>query len=158
MSDIGTDTREIAVRMMPWDSPPTYTSKEVPDWELLRVHALRLADAFHEVRDRWQVTGRQLAAAIEGIAELETDLETMTRTAAHQGDLLDQAQTEAKRLLAIVERYREHLRRMQADATTYLIPDLTDCGRDWFISRILWHLDGPQGRAIEALAEKGAER
>jgi len=63
---------------------------------------------------------------------------------------------EAKRLLAIVERYREHLRRMQADATTYLIPDRPDCGRDWFISRILWHLDGPQERAIEALAEKEA--
>jgi len=98
MSDIGTDTREIAARMMPWDSPPTYTSKEVPDWELLRVHALRLADAFHGVRDRWQETGSQLAAAIEGIVELETDLETMTRTAAHQGDLLDQAQAEVGRL------------------------------------------------------------
>jgi len=63
---------------------------------------------------------------------------------------------EVGRLRAIVERYRAHLRHMQADATTYLIPDLTDCGRDWFISRILWHLDGPQERAIEAaLAASG---
>ena len=60
-----------------------------------------------------------------------------------------------ERLRATVERYRAHLRRMQADATTYLMPDRPDCDRAWFISRILWHLDGPQERAIEALAASG---
>ena len=60
-----------------------------------------------------------------------------------------------ERLRATVERYRAHLQRMQADATTYLMPDRPDCDRAWFISRILWHLDGPQERAIEALAASG---
>jgi len=36
----------------------------------------------------------QLAQAVERVGELEADLETMTRTAANQGDLLDQAQAE----------------------------------------------------------------
>ena len=37
------------------------------------------------------------------------------------------------------------LRSMQADAVRYLLPD-NDCDRDWFVSRMLWHLDGPEQR------------
>lgn len=37
------------------------------------------------------------------------------------------------------------IRAMQQDATKYLIPD-NECGQDWFVSRMLWHLDGPQQR------------
>lgn len=53
MSCLASDTRRIAARMTPWDYPQTYTSADVPDWEYLRVHALRLADGFEELRDEW---------------------------------------------------------------------------------------------------------
>ena len=42
---------------------------------------------------------------------------------------------------------------MQADAEMYLMPD-NECGKDWFISRILWHLDGPEQRATMERAQK----
>ena len=41
---------------------------------------------------------------------------------------------------------------MQADAEKYLMPD-NECGRDWFINRILWHLDGPEQRAAMERAQ-----
>ena len=44
--------------------------------------------------DSFPCVVRQLAQAEERVGELEADLETMTRTAANQGDLLDQAQAE----------------------------------------------------------------
>lgn len=50
MSNIASDTRDIAQRMTKWESPfLRYTSIDIPDWEYLRVHSLRLADAFDEV-------------------------------------------------------------------------------------------------------------
>jgi len=118
MSDIGTDTREIAARMMPWDSPPTYTSKEVPDWELLRVHALRLADAFHGVRDRWQETGsqlarlreenpelrRRLAQAEERVKALKKALADMWTLRQEAANARDGARADVERLQAIVDR------------------------------------------------------
>ena len=42
------------------------------------------------------------------------------------------------------------LRAMQADARTYLTPD-SGCGADWFVSRMLWHLDGPEQRAAQGI-------
>lgn len=51
MSDIATDTRAIAERIR---IPPKRRSEtEYSDIELLKVHALRLASAFEEVRDEW---------------------------------------------------------------------------------------------------------
>ena len=62
MSDIATDTRAIAKRMKPWNSPSrTYASSDVPDSEYLRVTSLRLADAFEEVRADLQATQRDNA-------------------------------------------------------------------------------------------------
>ncbi len=43
--------------------------------------------------------------------------------------------------------YDEHMARMQADSEKYLIPD-NECGIHWFVSRMLWHLDGPEQRAL----------
>ena len=40
------------------------------------------------------------------------------------------------------------IKKMQADATMYLIPD-NECGAEWFISRTLWHLDGPEQREAQ---------
>ena len=40
------------------------------------------------------------------------------------------------------------LRRMQSDATKYLTPD-SGCGVEWFVRRMLWHLDGPQQRKAQ---------
>jgi hypothetical protein len=42
------------------------------------------------------------------------------------------------------------LRAMQADARTYLTPG-GGCGADWFVSRMLWHLDGPEQRAAQGV-------
>ena len=50
-----------------------------------------------------------------------------------------------------VERLDALLRTMQADAITYLTPD-SGCGADWFVSRMLWHLDGPQQRDAQGPA------
>lgn len=47
-----------------------------------------------------------------------------------------------------VERLDAMLRAMQADMRTYLTPG-SGCGADWFVSRMLWHLDGPQQRAAQ---------
>lgn len=39
-------------------------------------------------------------------------------------------------------------RKMQADAATYLEPG-NNLGQDWFVSRMLWHLDGPEQREAQ---------
>lgn len=44
------------------------------------------------------------------------------------------------------------LKAMQSDAVAYLVPD-NDCGADWFVNRMLWHLDGPQQRAAQTALE-----
>jgi len=50
MSNISSDTRAIAERMTPWDpSQITYSIGEIPDWEYLRVHAIRLSMTFDGV-------------------------------------------------------------------------------------------------------------
>ena len=40
------------------------------------------------------------------------------------------------------------LRDMQADAVRYLVPD-NNCGAEWFVSRMLSHLDGPKQREAQ---------
>jgi hypothetical protein len=47
-----------------------------------------------------------------------------------------------------LERLDALLRSMQADAVRYLVPD-NDCGAEWFVSRTLWHLDGPVQREAQ---------
>ena len=47
-----------------------------------------------------------------------------------------------------VERLNALLRAMQADAVKYLTPG-SGCGAEWFVSRMLWHLDGPEQRAAQ---------
>ena len=51
-----------------------------------------------------------------------------------------------------LERLEALLRAMQADAVTYLTPG-SGCGSDWFVSRMLWHLDGPEQRAAQGIPE-----
>ncbi len=46
------------------------------------------------------------------------------------------------------------LRSMQADAVRYLVPD-NDCGADWFVSRMLWHLDDPAQREAQGGVSNG---
>ena len=74
MSDTATDTRNIAKRMKRW-VPPTnsFKSSDVPDSEYLRVHALRLADRFVEVRENWHQSNREGAAKDKRISELEAE-------------------------------------------------------------------------------------
>jgi len=66
-------------------------------------------------------------------------------TAAAAGSPLERG---VGRLAEKVARLDALLRSMQADAVTYLTPD-SECGADWFVSRMLWHLDGPEQRAAQ---------
>jgi hypothetical protein len=51
VSDIASDVEAIISRMKPWDSPQSYTSADVPDWEYLRSSAKALVYWFREMRD-----------------------------------------------------------------------------------------------------------
>jgi len=42
-----------------------------------------------------------------------------------------------------------HIEAMQRDAVAYLTPDDTGRNRDWFVSRMLWQLDGPEQRTMQ---------
>jgi len=44
----------------------------------------------------------------------------------------------------------------QAEAELYLIPN-NDCNQYWFVSRMLWHLDGPTQRALKAAIDAAME-
>jgi hypothetical protein len=46
----------------------------------------------------------------------------------------------------------ELLEAMQADMAKFLVLD-NGCGTDWFVNRMIWHLDGPQQRAAQAALE-----
>jgi len=62
MSSIITDTVDIATRMNRWQPPGRiYSSKDVPDWELLTVHAIRLADAADDLMRRNRIFAAMLA-------------------------------------------------------------------------------------------------
>jgi len=74
-SDISTDTEDIARRMTPWVSPVcTYKSSDVPDSELLRVHALRLCEAFRDVRDQWHEKAREADRLRKAAAFVHDDI------------------------------------------------------------------------------------
>lgn len=49
----------------------------------------------------------------------------------------------------IVFGFNQHLLTMQADCMAYLEPTNTKCGKDWFINRMVYHLDGPAQRRIQ---------
>ena len=42
-------------------------------------------------------------------------------------------------------------RKMQADMVAYLEPG-NDCGQDWFVNRMIWHMDGPEQREAQGEA------
>ncbi len=58
--------------------------------------------------------------------------------ACDEAQLREQAAEKLEKLDAL-------LRSMQADAVRYLMPH-SGCGAEWFVSRVLWHLDGPAQR------------
>lgn len=64
------------------------------------------------------------------------------------GAVAGQVDCNVRPLAQKVERLEALLRAMQADMRTYLMPD-GGCGADWFVSRMLWHLDGPEQRAAQ---------
>lgn len=49
------------------------------------------------------------------------------------------------------------LKAMQADATKYLVPD-NECEADWFVNRMLLHLDGPEQRLAQEALEADISR
>jgi hypothetical protein len=53
-----------------------------------------------------------------------------------------------ERAAEALEKLDALLRSMQTDAVRYLVPD-NDCGAEWFLSRMLWHLDGPAQREAQ---------
>ena len=64
-------------------------------------------------------------------------------------------QKENEILRDIVFGFNNHLLRMQADCMRYLDPDNTECGRDWFINRMVNQLlDGSEQGAIQTRLKK----
>jgi len=43
-------------------------------------------------------------------------------------------------LREIIFGFNNQLLQLQADCVKYLTPDNTECGRDWFISQMLYHI------------------
>lgn len=64
------------------------------------------------------------------------------------GAVAGQVERSVRPLKQKVERLDALLCAMQADARRYLTPG-SGCGSDWFVSRMLWHLDGPEQRAAQ---------
>ena len=71
-----------------------------------------------------------------------------TETQESHGAVAGQVERSVRPIEQKVERLDALLRAMQADARTYLTPG-SGCGADWFVSRMLWHLDGPEQRAAQ---------
>ena len=65
-------------------------------------------------------------------------LRTLSAENPSPRDCIDEAADALEKMDAL-------LRVMQSDAVAYLVPD-NDCGMDWFVNRMLGHLDGPQQR------------
>jgi len=49
----------------------------------------------------------------------------------------------------IIFGFNNHLLKMQADCAGYLSPYHVNCGKDWFVSRMIRHLNGPKQRKIQ---------
>jgi hypothetical protein len=73
VSDIASDVEAIISRMKPWDSPQSYTSTDVPDWEYLRSSAKALVYWFREMRDDLGRARDELAALRKRAEEAEAE-------------------------------------------------------------------------------------
>ena len=69
------DTLSIAEAMTPWKSPQKYSSRDVPAWDCLRVHAKLLAIAAMDLRTKWQDKGAEAHKLREQVARLREALE-----------------------------------------------------------------------------------
>jgi len=58
--------------------------------------------------------------------------------------------------LAQLAALNTHLCKMQVDMAKYLVPD-NECGTDWFVNRMIWHLDGPEQRKVQAAGTSPVE-
>ncbi len=74
------------------------------------------------------------------------------KTEESHGAVAGQVERSVRPLAERLERMDALLRAMQADAVTYLTPG-SGCGADWFASRMLRHLDGPEQRSAQGLPE-----
>lgn len=72
------------------------------------------------------------------------------------------AYEEIDRLKSALEMYEAHMSVMQKDAETYLTPNsdatVTEMfhyrSDEWFVSRMLYHLDGPMQREVQSVGRK----
>ncbi len=70
---------------------------------------------------------------------------------------IEELRKENEILKDIIYGFNKHLLKMQADCVKYVEPDNTECGRDWFISRMIYHLDGPEQREIQGKLDLSPE-
>ena len=64
-------------------------------------------------------------------------------------DMVVKLQNENKTLRDIIFGFNNHLLKMQADCVKYLEPDNKKCGKEWFINKMLYYLDGPEQRTVQ---------
>lgn len=68
----------------------------------------------------------------------------------HRNELLEQV----SKLKYSLKMYESHMATMQRDAEKYLTPDDVQFSKDWLVSRILYHLDGPAQREVRTAARE----
>ena len=133
---------------------------------------VELASARINVRDVRDALALIAAQAAE-IAALKNDLDRLTRGTwsleiARRSLMTADLRAE---LAAAKEALREQLQKAQsalqmtsdwfaaaqAEAELYLIPN-NDCNQYWFVSRMLWYLDGPTQRTLKAAIDAATEK
>ena len=91
-----------------------------------------------------------LMERLQKIALITPECYIGERCAAHE--VAEDAIKEIVRLQEQNKKLNVLLENMQADVQNYLMPDKTECNKDWLVSRLIWWLDGPDQREAQKTA------
>lgn len=64
---------------------------------------------------------------------------------------------EIAKLKTAMGMYESLMSAMQRDAEKYLMPDDTQFSKSWFVSRILYHIDGPMQKEVQSTAREALD-
>jgi len=117
-------------------------------------------NASTDVDDRFVVVLRtELKRALALITAQAVEIERLETLVIDQTDLVlidHDRRKEIASLRGALQMTSDWFAAAQAEAELYLIPD-NDCNQYWFVSRMLWHLDGPTQRALKAAIDAAME-
>jgi hypothetical protein len=106
-------------------------------------------------------TGYELIEALKRNNELEAEIEKWKEVSLCQGRTLAdkiianvELEAENVRLREALEIHEAHMDIMQRDSERYLMPDDTVFNQDWFVSQMLYHLDGLMQREMQQTARE----